>query len=328
MFSNDFRGSLRGGRSILCLILCAIFVPQFLYRQEVNCVSNLPDDRLISGSWDKTLRIWETQTGQCLHILEGHSHSVSRICLLPGKGCCYVASGGSFDGTIRVWNSYTGKWVFTLEGHSGAINCICALGNDRIISGSSDKSVRVWDRETGSCLRVLGGHDDPVNSVQVLPDGRIVSGSEGDKIIILNSDFTPYQAVQQLILGDLEEILTSPSIPIDGLIDEQIDSVCLVNHSAATEDISLSKQFETNPLCNSSSNISTIVHELNENVTRIELSLQQLKLGINSIKALQGAQETIYSSYKKEAIIKCIFNYYYFNLLQFYCRNLSQQVKR
>jgi WD40 repeat protein len=68
----------------------------------VSSVMFSPDgSRVASGSDDKTVRVWDVQTGQCEHTLEGHSDLV-RIVVFSPDGL-RVASG-SDDNTVRVWD--------------------------------------------------------------------------------------------------------------------------------------------------------------------------------------------------------------------------------
>ena len=143
------------------------------HNDRVNCVAVLSDGRIVSGSKDGTLRVWDSGGGACLHVLEGHSGSVYCVAALPeGR----IVSG-SDDWTLRVWDSVSGECLQVLEGHSALVTCVVALPEGRIVSGSGDRTLRVWDSVSGECLQVLEGHSDWVDCVAALPDGRIVSGS-------------------------------------------------------------------------------------------------------------------------------------------------------
>ena len=70
------------------------------HTENVSCVSVLPDGRVVSGSWDSTLRVWNAATGACERVLEGHTHWVTCVSVLPDGR---VVSG-SDDKTLRVWD--------------------------------------------------------------------------------------------------------------------------------------------------------------------------------------------------------------------------------
>jgi WD40 repeat protein len=67
---------------------------------RIMCLSVLADGRLVSGSWDKTLRVWDPASGLCLHELKGHTDCVNCVTVLA-DGCLV---SGSDDETLRVWS--------------------------------------------------------------------------------------------------------------------------------------------------------------------------------------------------------------------------------
>ena len=97
------------------------------------------DDILLSGSDDKTIKIWDLNL-RPLAILQGHDHSVRTFCKINDN---YFASG-SFDNKIKIWDLNEKKCIQTLEGHlSNIINIINY--NGKIVSCSSDKTIKVWE---------------------------------------------------------------------------------------------------------------------------------------------------------------------------------------
>ncbi|EMD36473.1 hypothetical protein CERSUDRAFT_138149 [Gelatoporia subvermispora B] len=154
---------------------------------EVYSVTFSPDGtRVVSGSWDEAVRIWDARTGDLLmDPLEGHRDKVFSVAFSPDGA---VVVSGSLDGTIRLWNARTGELMMnSLEGHSDGVLCV-AFSPDgaKIISGSMDHTLRLWDAKTGKpLLHAFEGHTGDVNTVMFSPDGRrVVSGSD-DKTIRL-----------------------------------------------------------------------------------------------------------------------------------------------
>ena len=136
---------------------------------SVWSVAFSPDGKqVVSGSWDRTVRLWDAVTGAALQTLKGHSGSVSSVAFSPdGK---QVVSG-SWDYTVRLWDAVTGAALQTLEGHSGSVRSVAfSPDGKQVVSGSVDDTVRLWDAVTGAALQTLKGHSGSVNSVAF--DGR------------------------------------------------------------------------------------------------------------------------------------------------------------
>jgi WD40 repeat protein len=158
------------------------------HEDRVMSVAFRPDGkRILSGSDDKTLKVWDAESGSELMTLRGHDDSVMSVAFSPdGKRIV----SGSDDNTIKVWDADSGSELMTLRGHQAEVWSV-ALSPDakRIISGSWDKTLKVWDANSGSELMTLGGHEESVMSVVFSPDGkRIVSGSNDKTLKIWDAD--------------------------------------------------------------------------------------------------------------------------------------------
>ncbi|KIY71849.1 WD40 repeat-like protein [Cylindrobasidium torrendii FP15055 ss-10] len=130
-----------------------------------------PNSLVVSGGCDKVIRVWDTMTGYCAHVLQGHTSTVRCIKVLHNRP---IAVSGSRDSTLRVWDIQKGKMLRVLAGHTQSVRCLDVCGN-RVVSGSYDFTCRLWDIDTGECLHVLRGHFHQIYSVGF--DGvRIASG--------------------------------------------------------------------------------------------------------------------------------------------------------
>src|SRR5258708_34767531 len=75
-------------------------------------------NQAMSGSMDSSVRTWNLATGQCVHVLTGHTSLVG----LLGLSQSYLVSAAA-DSMLRVWDPSTGELMHTLVGHTGAITC-------------------------------------------------------------------------------------------------------------------------------------------------------------------------------------------------------------
>ncbi|KAI8054926.1 WD40-repeat-containing domain protein [Gilbertella persicaria] len=135
------------------------------------------DDRhVVSGSSDSTVIIFDIETGRVLRTLTGHQDSVLGIRIVKEK--CILSC--SKDRTLRLWDRDTGELIRVFQGHRAAVNAAQCKDN-RIVSASGDRSIKIWDLDTGECLKDLTGHTRGVACVEF--DGKhIVSGSSDQTI--------------------------------------------------------------------------------------------------------------------------------------------------
>ena len=144
----------------------------------VSAVAVSPDGRfIVSGSQDRTVKVWDAQSGALLRSLKGHT-SVSAVAVSPDG--CFIISG-SWDQTVKVWDAQSGALLRSLGGHTGPVLAVAVSSDGRfIVSGSWDGTVKVWDAQSGALLRSLKGHTDFVFDVAVSPDGRFLVSGLGD----------------------------------------------------------------------------------------------------------------------------------------------------
>lgn len=180
-------GDLSGNINIYSLDQAKIIRTFMGHTNLISSLSASEDGRwLVSGSWDHTVRIWETTTpSTSVKVLKGHTSSVKGVSITPNGR--WIVSG-SADYSVRVWDSTAPSMpAKVLRGHTDDVTSVSISHNGRwVASASLDFTVRVWE-VAGPSMRemVLKGHTNDVNSVIISPEGRwIVSASSDHKIMV------------------------------------------------------------------------------------------------------------------------------------------------
>jgi WD40 repeat protein len=145
---------------------------------HVTSVTFSPDaSRVVSGSFDKTVRIWNTSTGRLLAVCEGHTSRVWSVALSPDG--TQMASG-SEDSTVRIWDTRTGVQLTVLNHETYVLSVAFSPHAPQIASGSLDMAVRLWDTRTGTLLALCEGHKSWVKSVAFSFDGSVIGSASSD----------------------------------------------------------------------------------------------------------------------------------------------------
>ena len=138
---------------------------------SVYAVAFAPDGRIaLSGSDDKTLRLWDVANGTEIRRFEGHSRAVCTVAFAPDGRTVISGSGSPFgtDTTLRLWDVANGTEIRRFEGHSEWVSVAAFAPDGRtVLSASSDKTLRLWDVATGAALAILD-LDAPLYSLAIV----------------------------------------------------------------------------------------------------------------------------------------------------------------
>lgn len=137
--------------------------------------------KLISGSSDDTVKIWDLRTGLNLHTLRGHDDYITGVVVSPDGR---ISVSASHDKTLKVWDTQSGQELAKLVGHENWVSCVALTQDGKTaVSGSTDKTLRVWDVENGRLLQTLSGHAGDVQKVAVLSRQRRILSASWDRTL-------------------------------------------------------------------------------------------------------------------------------------------------
>jgi WD40 repeat protein len=133
----------------------------------------LPDGRLASARYDRTVRLWDPRAGVVRTIIT-QGQPVRALAVLPDGR---LASADK-DGMVRLWDPRTGD-VHTIVSHEDSVNALAVLPDGRLASADKDGRVRLWDPRTGDVHTIVshGAHGAYEPALAVLPDGRLALAS-------------------------------------------------------------------------------------------------------------------------------------------------------
>jgi WD40 repeat protein len=142
------------------------------HKQSVKSVAFSPNGtRIVSGSDNNTLRLWDAKSGQPIGApLLCHESWILSVAFSP-DGTRIVS--GSNDKTLQLWDAKSGQPIGApLQAHEDLVRSVAfSPGGTRIVSGSVDNTVRLYDAKSGEVLSVLeldsrilsvAWHDDKV----------------------------------------------------------------------------------------------------------------------------------------------------------------------
>ncbi|CAD6632741.1 XXYS1_4_G0005600.mRNA.1.CDS.1 [Saccharomyces cerevisiae] len=162
------------------------------------CSLSFQDGVVISGSWDKTAKVWKE--GSLVYNLQAHNASVWDAKVVSFSENKFLTA--SADKTIKLWQN--DKVIKTFSGiHNDVVRHLAVVDDGHFISCSNDGLIKLVDMHTGNVLRTYEGHESFVYCIKLLPNGDIVSCGEDRTVRIWSKEN-----------GSLKQVITLPAISI------------------------------------------------------------------------------------------------------------------
>jgi WD40 repeat protein len=140
------------------------------HTSDVSCVKKVTKNKIATGSFDTTIKLWSIDSVNSLKTLTGHSHSISCLQFVSPNTLLSAATN-----EIYSWDLESGKIIRKLVGHTDKIKRIESdEKNGTLITCSDDCTVKIWDLRSNKCTSTI---NEEVNCIKVVWDNHIAFGS-------------------------------------------------------------------------------------------------------------------------------------------------------
>jgi guanine nucleotide-binding protein subunit beta-2-like 1 protein len=159
-FSADNRQIVSGSRDHKLKVWntlgeCKYTISEDGHSDWVSCVRFSPNHQnplIVSGGWDKTVKVWSLTNLKLMTNLKGHTGYINSVTISPDGSLC--ASGGK-DGIAFLWDLNKGEHLYELGGDNETIHALCFSPNRYWLCAATENSIKIWDLESKSTVAEL-----------------------------------------------------------------------------------------------------------------------------------------------------------------------------
>jgi WD40 repeat protein len=148
----------------------------------VESVAFSPDGSLLASGSYENIKLWDVRSRTLMATFEGHSGLVESVAFSPDGS---LLASGSLDNTIKLWDVKSRRNIATLEGHTSAVYSVSFSPDGSLLASGSYENIKLWDVKSRTNIATLEGHTDPVYSIAFSPDGSLLASGSDDHTIKL-----------------------------------------------------------------------------------------------------------------------------------------------
>ena len=157
---------------------------QKFHHENVTCIKMLSLTRLASGSDNGSIKIWNVESGECMHVLLGHTMRILSLESINGDANSLISL--SWDETMRFWDLNNETCIKCIKGCD--FKLIKSLKNKLFASVDNssyygDKTIKIWNFINGKCEQMLKGHSRFINNLEFYSSKNQLISCSDDKTI-------------------------------------------------------------------------------------------------------------------------------------------------
>ena len=156
------------------------------HTNKVSSMAFSPDAKIlvsVSGG-DRTIRIWDVETGKLLKTLADNIGPTTNVVFTP-DGSQFITGAIGGDRTIRFWDAQTFKLLKTSEQQPGFINGLAVTPNGVNLVAAVRNFVKIWNLSSGQELHSTKGPSLEINAIAVSPNSKLVATANKEGSIMV-----------------------------------------------------------------------------------------------------------------------------------------------
>jgi WD40 repeat protein len=151
----------------------------FGHHYNIKTLTSLPKDRIVSGSKDTTLKVWDLNQGICLTTLTEHKHYITSLIFIERDDSLV---SGSHDKSIKIWEVKNFQCLKTIQVNYWIRSLLLLPGGYFASGGYND--IKIWDTKNYECINTLENQQGWVDYLLLTKDRRIVSIYNYDTLVV------------------------------------------------------------------------------------------------------------------------------------------------